>query len=449
MTYSENLQEISSDILKRINLDAEVYIIRSKGLKINIHNQKIESIDKGNTLGIALRIIKDKKVGFSYSSGGKIDLLIKEALENVDFMEKDDFNVLPQFIAEPQKLDIYDEEINKISLNTKIEIAKEIESYAYQYDSRVAKTESCGYFESDHNVHIANSRGINFSYKSNYCGGFAQVICEEEKASETIMEEGFSLDAAVKWKDFIYKEIGKEAAKKAIELLGGKIIKSQNMPVVFDPFVSAQFLQILSHALSAEEVQKGKSFLFSKLGAKIGNNNVNIIDDGLLPNGINSVPFDDEGVLSRKNNLITEGILTGYIQNSYTAAKDKIYPTGNAKRSSFKSLPNIGSTNFYLSPGNINPDEILKKVSKGIYITRVMAMHSVNLVSGDFSVGAQGIMIENGEKTYPVRGITIAGNILEMLNLIDEIGNDLKFHPAADNCGSPTLLINNLSIGGE
>lgn len=449
MTYSENLSEISSDILKKINFDAEVYIIRSKNLKINILNQKIESIDKGDIFGISLRIIKDKRVGFSFSSGGKIDLLIKEAIENVGFMERDEFNVLPHFISEPNKMDIYDEEINKISINHKIEIAKEIEANAYEYDPKVTKTESAGYFESGHDIHIANSYGINFMYRSNYCGGFAQVICEDKKTSETIMEEGFSLDAAVKWRDFNYKEIGKEAAKKAIELLGGKSIKSQNLPVVFDPFVSAQFLQILSHALSAEEVQKGKSFLFSKLGAKIGNNNVNIIDDGLLPNGINSVPFDDEGVLSRKNYLITEGILNGYLHNSCTAAKDKLSPTGNAKRLSFKSLPNIGSTNFYLSPGTSEPVEILKRVSNGIFITCVMAMHSVNLVSGDFSVGAQGIMIENGERTYPVRGITIAGNMLEMLKSIDEIGNDLIFHAAADNCGSPTLLINNLSISGE
>lgn len=449
MTYSENLSEISSDILKKINFDAEVYIIRSKSLKINILNQKIESIDKGDIFGISLRIVKDKRVGFSFSSGGKIDLLIKEAIENVGFMERDEFNVLPHFISEPNKMDIYDEEINKISINHKIEIAKEIEANAYEYDPKVTKTESAGYFESEHDVHIANSYGINFMYRANYCGGFAQVICEDKKTSETIMEEGFSLEAAKKWKDFNYKEIGHDAAKKALELLGGKIIKSQNMPVVFDPFVAAQFLQIISHALSSEEVQKGKSFLSSKLETKVANNNVNIIDDGFLLNGLNSVPFDDEGILSKKNILIKEGILSGYLNNSYTAQKDKIAPTGNARRPSFKSLPGIGATNFYLMRGDANPDEIIKKISNGIFITRVMAMHSVNTVSGDFSVGAQGLMIENGEKTYPVRGITIAGNMLEMLESIDEIGNDLRFHPAADNCGSPTLLINNLSISGE
>jgi len=238
-------------------------------------------------------------------------------------------------------------------------------------------------------------------------------------------------------------------AQKAIELIGGKIVKSEKLPIVFDPSVGADFMEVISGILSAESVQKGKSALAGKIGKQTASSIITIIDDATLQNALATAPFDEEGTPSQKNILIENGILKGYLYNLYSASKDKTRSTGNAQRGSFKNLPGIGSTNFYLAPGKRSSDEIISNVTKGIYITRVMAMHSVNPISGDFSVGAAGVMIENGKKTFPVRGITIAGNLLELLSSIADVGNDLRFFVYSGNCGSPTLLVDSLMVGGE
>ena len=165
--------------------------------------------------------------------------------------------------------------------------------------------------------------------------------------------------------------------------------------------------------------------------------------------GLETRPFDAAGTASKKNVLVENGILKSYLHNLYTANKSGATSTGNALRMSFKSTPVIGASNLYISPGKNSKEQLISSVKNGIYITRVMAMHSVNPISGDFSVGAAGILIENGCKTTAVRGITIAGNILEMLHSVTAIASDIEFFPHAKSCGAATMLIENLTVSGE
>ncbi|HHU33232.1 MAG TPA: TldD/PmbA family protein, partial [Clostridia bacterium] len=191
---------------------------------------------------------------------------------------------------------------------------------------------------------------------------------------------------------------------------------------------------------------KGKSVFSGKVGKKVSSTAITIIDDGALPGAILSSPFDGEGVRTQETILIEEGILQGFLHNSYTAAKEGVSSTGNGIRGSFKGTPEVGTTNFYIKPGSITQEELIKDISKGLYVTEVMGIHTANPISGDFSVGAAGLLIENGVLTTPVRGIAIAGNIIELLESVDLAANDLTFFVGR---GSPTLRIAKMTISGS
>lgn len=440
-----DLQELAHNILKRSKYESEVYITRNRHLSIDILDQNIESVHNGDTLGIALRVINGGKIGFAYSSSLDIDTLIKSAVTNLQFCPEDDSYCLASKIKEYELLDLYDDEINKISFEEKLRTARSIESSAYETDKKITKTDSGGYSEEEEEVAVANSNGIIGTYKTNCCGGFISCIAEYSGDSE----EGMDMRVLKKWKELDPKNVGYKAAKNAVELLGGTLIDSAKIPVVLSPMVGAEFLSYISIMFCADNVQKGKSPFKNMLGKNILSPLVTIIDDATLAGGISTAPFDGEGTYSRKNILIETGTLKSFMHNCYTAKKDGTSSTGNAVRMSFKSPPVTGKTNFYLENGKRSPEDIIRSIQKGILITKVMAMHSINPISGDFSVGASGIMIENGQKTFPVRSVTIAGNLLEMLKKVQDKGNNLEFFPQAENCGCPTLLIESLDIGGK
>jgi PmbA protein len=260
------------------------------------------------------------------------------------------------------------------------------------------------------------------------------------------MEYGFGLDYVKKFKDLDPVKIGKEAAHRACQLLGAKVIKSQKIPLVLDPEIAAELLEVLVSPLTAEAVQKGKSLFLGKLEKSAAADKLTVIDHGRMENGLGTVPFDDEGVPTQETRLIEKGILKNYLFNTYTANKGGAKSTGNASRASFMSTPDTGPTNLYISPGSRGPKSIVSSVKKGLYVTRVMGIHTANPISGDFSFGAAGIMIENGEKTHAVRGITMAGNLIEILMHIEEAGSDLRFFGSV---GSPSLLIGGVSVSGS
>jgi PmbA protein len=240
--------------------------------------------------------------------------------------------------------------------------------------------------------------------------------------------------------------VAKEAAERATQLLGARSIPSQNIPIVLDPFVGTQILEVMSAPLSSESVQKGRSLFAGKTGKAVASKVLTIIDNGRLEKGLGTAPFDGEGVPTQETKLIEGGVLNTFLYNTYTANKGKTRSTGNAVRGSFESLPGVGPTNFYIAAGSQSPAAIIQSIKKGLYVTRVMGIHTINPITGDFSIGASGIMIENGEKTYPVRGITIAGNLIEMLKSVEAVGSDLRF---VANVGSPTLLISGITVSGS
>lgn len=425
--------------------NAEVFLLNSRDFNIQIANQNIDTIKLAEERGLGIRIFKDQHLGFAFTSDlnqTAIDQVIGKALDNSRYTAQDKNLLMPERVETYPSLDIYDQEISKNSVEQKIELAKEIEAFAKKYDPRIKITERAAYEDSEYEIWIVNSQGLKGYYQGGYCGGYALVVAEEKGENQT----GFGMQYSLKYNQLDPEKIGKEAGERAVRLLGAQSVSSQKATLILEPYIATNFLGIISPALSAEAVDKGKSFLKGKINKRIASELVTLIDDGKMVDRIVSAPFDGEGVPTSKTTLVEDGVLKSYLHNTYTAQKAGVKSTGNGVRASYKSTPEVGTINFYLSAGRLDPQQMIKEVEKGLYVTDVMGMHTANPISGDFSLGASGIWIENGEFKNPVRGIAIAGNIEDLLGNIDGVGNDLTFFVGR---GSPTIRINNISISGS
>jgi PmbA protein len=240
------------------------------------------------------------------------------------------------------------------------------------------------------------------------------------------------------------EKVGRIAAERTIRRLGARKVKTAQVPVVFDPMVSTSILEHIFEGINGDSVYRGASFLAGKLGQRIAGDNVNVIDDGTIPGGFGTSPFDGEGIPTRRTIVIENGVLKSYLLNTYTAKKLGLQTTGNAARG-LAGTPGIGPGNYFLQPGAKSPKDLIGEIKEGLYVTEFLGQ-GVNLVTGDYSRGASGLWISNGELTYPVEEITVAGNLKELFFNISEIANDLEFRGSV---ACPTLRIEGLTVGGE
>ncbi|KUK11030.1 MAG: Peptidase U62 modulator of DNA gyrase [Clostridia bacterium 41_269] len=442
--------EIAGEVIKKAQKagaeHSEVYFTASEELSIDIRDQEVETMKKANEFGIGLRVIKDQKVGFAFTSEIKpesLENLVREAVANSEKTSVDEYNIIPEPSKIYPSVDVYDPDLEHVSIERKIELAKEIEQYGKNFDKRVKITETCTYEDSKYLIVIVNSKGIESSYRGTFAGAYSYFVAEENGEHQT----GFGMQFSTKIRDLNPKEIGIEGAQKAVSMLGAKNIKSQKAAVVLDPYVMTNFFSIIAPALTADSVQKDKSLFKGKIGQKVASELITIVDDGRMNGGIFSAPFDGEGVATSETVLINNGILQGFLYNTYTAAKDGVESTGNGVRlSSYRGTPEVGTTNFYLKEGKYSKDKLISEVKKGLYVTEVMGMHTANPISGDFSIGVAGIWIEDGEFAYPVKGAVIAGNILEFLSSVDFVADDLRFFAGK---GAPTVRVSEITISGD
>jgi PmbA protein len=216
------------------------------------------------------------------------------------------------------------------------------------------------------------------------------------------------------------------------------------VPIVLDSLVSRSLLDHIFEGVNGDSVYRGASFLAGKLGQKIAAENVTVIDDGTIPGGFGTSPFDSEGVPTRRTVVIDRGVLKSYLLNTYTAKKLGLKTTANASRG-LAGTPGIGPGNYFLQPGTKSPQQIIADIPEGLYVTEFLGF-GVNLVTGDYSRGASGLWISRGELTYPVEEITVAGNLKDVLFNISEIGNDLEFRGSV---AAPTVRVDGLTVAGE
>lgn len=424
---------------------AEAYLNNDKQLSIDVRGGQVETMKLAEECGLGVRVLVEGKVGFAFTSdlrGETVEKTVKEAMANAANTSADKYRNFPGPFPQYPRLDIYDSRIGSTGVEEKINMARVMEEEARAFSPKVKVIESASYQDGETEVVIYNSLGVSLSYRAAYCGVYIALVAGEGDDNQT----GFDLDYNLHYSKLDPRSVGRNAARRAVRMLGAKPVTSQQVPVILDPYVAAGFLGILGPSLTGEAVQKGRSLFAGKVGRQVASEKVNIVDDGTLAGGIGSSPFDGEGYPTSRTILIQSGTLQGYLHNIYTAAKDGVSSTGNGTRGSFKSTPEVGTTNFFIEPGSVAPEDMIKDIQNGFYVTEVMGLHTANPISGDFSLGAAGIWIENGSFTRPVKGVAMAGNIVELLKNVEEAGNDLRFFGGR---GAPTLRISTMSVSGH
>jgi PmbA protein len=339
-------------------------------------------------------------------------------------------------------LDLYYDDVYSLSTADRIDYARRAEKAAMSVDERIRNSEG-GSFDAaiGHKV-LATSNGFVGEYKRSYCSVSAVPIAQEGNGC---MQRDFWYSVSRNMANLESPEqVGRIAAERTLRRLGAHKVKTTRVPVIFDPQVARSLLGEICDAVNGDSIYRGASFLAGKLGEKVAGDNITIVDDGTMPGGFGTSPFDGEGVPSRRTVVIENGVLKSYLLNCYTARKLGMKTTGNASRG-LAGNPGISAGNFFLQPGVRTKQQMLHDVPDGLYLTEFLGF-GVNLVTGDFSRGASGQWIVNGELAYPVEEITVAGNLKDMLCNISEIGSDLEFRGAV---ASPTIRIDGLTVAGE
>ncbi len=443
MDYKKIAEKSVSQCLQKGADAAEVYIESGRELSVEIRNGAVETVQEAASHGVGIRVFVEGKMAFSHCNDFSDDALNHAVSSAVDFAANttpDENNILPEDQPDAEVEELYDPSIAAVAMETKIDMAKEVEALALK-DQRITKSSGAGFGEGDGEIIIGNSNGMLKSYKSSFCNYGVGVVAEKGEQKST----GYEYCGRRFFEDLEGPEkIARIAAQKAYEMLDPQMIKTQKASVIFDPDVARSILGGILGALNGERVLQGASFLADKMDQKFATELMTLIDDGTIPRGPGSKPFDGEGVPTQKRILVDAGVLKGFLYNTAVAKRAGVKSTGNASRGDFRSLPGIGFHNLYMAAGSHTPEEIIKSTKKGLLLKGVTG-YGINPVNGHFSGGASGFWIENGEIVFPVKGLTIAGNAFEMLNAIDIVGNDLDRNRSFT---APTFRITGMQIGG-
>ncbi len=411
-----------------------------------------EQLKEAGSKGLGVRVFIGQRAASSYTSDFSptgVERLVSSALAAARLTSEDPYAGLP----DPGRVGIYrgdlglfSDDVPRLETGFRIELARRAEQAAFGYDPRIKNSEG-GSFDAYYGRKVlATSQG--------FVGGFQRTSCSILVSPIAVLN-GESGSSGMQ-RDFWYsvsrsfaglespESVGQKAAQRALRRLGARKVPTCRCPVIFDQRTARSLLGTICDAVNGDSIYRGASFLAGKLGEKVAAESVTIIDDATMPGGLGSSPFDDEGVCSGRTVVLEKGVLKSYLLNCYTARKLGLQTTGNAARG-MAGNPGIGPNNFYLEAGPHSVCDLIQSIKNGFYITELIGM-GVNVVTGDFSYGAAGLWIENGELAYPVEEVTVAGNLLSMLSGIAMIGSDLEFR---GSLASPTLKIEEMTVAGN
>ena len=440
--------EVVNQAMKAGATAAEAVIQEGSEFSTLVRLGQVETLKESGSRSIGLRVFKGQRAANTYSSdftSEGIARLVSGAVSLAGVTSEDPTGGLPEASelgTFPGDLKLYHSDVYSLPPEERIEQARRAEKASLAVDPRIKNSEGGSFDVSTGQKILANSLGFMGQYQRSYCSLVAVPIAQDEKG---MMQRDSWYSAARSLAKLDSPEaVGAEAGKRALRRLGARKIASTKVPVLFDSETARSLLDEVFGAVSGDAIYRHASFLTGKLGEKVAGSNITIIDDGTIPEGFGSSPFDGEGVPTRRTVVIDKGILTSYLLNSYTGRKLGLPTTGNAARA-LAGTPGIGHGNFYLEKGNRSLKEMIAGVKRGLFVTELIGF-GVNLVTGDFSRGASGLWIENGEFAFPVEEITVAGNLKDMLNNITEIGSDLEFR---GSIAAPPLRIDGMTIAGE
>ncbi len=444
----EFVTDIVAKALRAGASDAEAVFAEGDEFETLVRLGQVEQLKEAGSRGLGLRVFQGQRTASTSTSdltAEGVEQLVSGAMALVQVTSEDPFAGLPErgeFGMLTGDLDLYYEDVYSLPAVERIEYARRTEAAAMAADARIQNSGGGSFDAATGRKILANSRGFVGEVRRSSCSISAQPIAQSPDGGMQ-RDYWYSSQRSLALLDSP-ESVGLEAARRTVRKLGARKVPTQRVPLVFAPEVATSILGAILGAINGNAVYRSSSFLAGKLGEAVAGSNLTMIDDGTTPGGFGSAPFDGEGLPTRRKVVLDRGVLTSYLLNTYTARKLGLQSTGNAARG-LAGAPGISSGNFYLEPGIKTPEEILAEIPNGLYVTDLIG-HGVNIVTGDYSHGASGLWIENGELAYPVEEITVAGNLKEMLHNVSSVGNDLIFRSAV---ACPTICIEGMTIAGE
>ena len=451
-----DLESLTADVvalaMKAGASDAEAVVREGDEFSVNVRMGEVETLKESGSRGLGLRVFlgtRSASTSTSDLTSAGIRQLVDGAIALAKVTEEDPFTGLPQtteFGSISGDLHLYYEDVYSLDGKERIEWARRAEAAALAADPRITNSDGGSFDAATGRKVMANSRGFVGGYCTSYAGVSAAPLAMD--ADGKMQRDGW-WSGARRMADLESPEsVGKEAARRTVRKLGARKVPTQRVPIVFAPEVARSLIGSVFEAASGDSIWRHASFLAGKMGAQIAAAALTIVDDNamLLPTGaggFGSSPFDGEGLPSLRTVVVENGVLQTYLLNTYSARKLGLKSTHNASRG-LAGTPGIGCGNLYLEPGQLTPEEIIAQTHTGLYVTSLMGF-GTNIVTGDYSRGATGLWIENGQLTHAVEEVTIAGNLAEMLMNVTVIGNDLVFRGSV---ASPTLRIDGMTIAG-
>jgi PmbA protein len=425
--------------------EAECVISNAVAFHVDVANGDIETFSMAESIGGGMRLLTDdRRMGFAYSTdlAGGVEQLVEAAWQNALANDPDEHNVLPE-TSEVSDDDWSKTDFEAVPVGDKVDFAKHIEQKTLAADPCVKQVFQAGYDDSRSEFTIANSRGLHRRYRNSHCSCWVVAKAARDGVDE---EQAWEFDVADSFEALRAGWVAESCARKCVSRLGGKPCATGSMAIVLDNYVATQFLGILGSALMADNVLKGKSFYADCLGDAVASEAVTLIDQNDFDAAPGRVPFDGEGSSAQRTVAIEKGVLRQYLHNAYTAHKMGEDTTANAGRAGFRSPPGAATSSFFVEPGVEGQDGLFRMAGNGLFVMEAMGVHMADPISGDFSFGASGLKIEGGALGGPVRGVTIAGNIRDMMKAIVAVGGDHRFFGGS---GASSLLVSDVMISGE
>ncbi|HEV7863259.1 MAG TPA: TldD/PmbA family protein [Acidimicrobiia bacterium] len=429
----------------------EAYAARSKGTEVKVFGGEVESLASENVEGVGVRVVVDGRQGFAWAGTLEPDVVaetLAEARDNAGFGSPDEYLGLPDpdDAGDPgndrASLDLWREALLATPADDKVALALELERAVMAADSRIRGVRTVSYGDGASEMALANSLGVEATARRTVCSLSALTLAGEGVGTRT----GYGFSVGREPSELDLEEAAQMAVERAVRLLGATQPKTRRLPVVFDPLVVSSIIGVISGSLNGEAVLKGRSMFATRLGEMVAGPTISIVDDPTNPEAFGAAGYDSEGVPTRPVRMIENGRLARFLHNVHSGRRSGTGTTGSAVRAGYTTTPGVGSRALHFEPGSASPEELLRKAEGGLFVQSITGLGSgASTVTGDFSVGADGLIIRDGALAEPVREVTVASTFQRIL-LDLEIGNDLQW--LAGGAAGVTILVPEMAMSG-
>jgi PmbA protein len=429
--------------------EIEAYVVRTRETDVEVFGGDVESLTTAGIEGVGVRVVVDRRQG--YASAGSLDRevvdeAVREARDNAAFGEPDEWNGLvapSDLTVEPPDVDLWRDDLLAVPVARKVQLALDLEAATRASDARIRAVEAAGYGDGSSETAIVNSHGVEAFTRRTSCSAYVVALADDGSGTQT----GYGFTAGRELADLDLERARVDAVERACRLLGAKPIAGRRLPVVLDPLVTRALLGVLASTFNGEAMLKGRSLFAGREGEAVAAGSVTIVDDPTDPRALGAATHDSEGVPVRRNAVVDAGVLSGFLHNHVTGRRAGGASTGSAVRGGYTTGPGVGVRALRFEPGDRAPEEIRAMFPEALYVQSVSGLHSgTNPVSGDFSVGAEGLMLRAGDLAEPVREVTIASTLSRMLLDVAAVGADLTFLPGA--AAGLTLALGEMTVSG-